>query len=298
MVRLTVVRLTVVRLTVARCRVATCTVVRFYVAAIVCRSYSIFGIKGTQEQIVMGENGRKIKIQSEDEVASVSEAHDANCEQNEGACSLDREASGSFSDEGSSDSESDSVSEEPLDDVRMARSGRDADFSVFENDSSGSSGREQELEAELRDAKERYLRALADLDNVKKRTAKERSDLLKYQGERIFLDLLEVVDNFDRAMENVEADSDTLREGVALIHRMLKQVLVKWDVQGESAVGKKFDPTQHEAISQMPSAEAEPGTIVNELEKPYFYKDKLIRPGKVVVSVAAPGAAEASAGSE
>ncbi len=195
--------------------------------------------------------------------------------------------------------------------LAASRSGRDADFSVFENEDGGSgnnsgnnsgdegsSSQVAELKAELRKSKENYLRALADLDNFKKRTIKERSELLKYQGERVFIDLLEVIDNFDRALENLDSEnSDTeamkseeakqFLEGITLIHRMFLQVLEKWEVKGKSAVGEPFDPNHHEAISQMPSAEYPAGTVINELEKAYSYKDKLIRPAKVVVSVAA-----------
>lgn len=148
-------------------------------------------------------------------------------------------------------------------------------------------------ESSLKEAQEKYLRALADFENFKKRSMKERSDLLKYQGERVFIDLLEVVDNLDRALEAANSyelteDGKKLREGVELIQRMFLQVLKKWEVRGEGAVGDPFDPQKHEAISQMPSAEFAPGMVMNELEKTYFYKEKLIRPGKVVVAMAAP----------
>ncbi len=148
-------------------------------------------------------------------------------------------------------------------------------------------------ESSLKEAQEKYLRALADFENFKKRSMKERSDLLKYQGERVFIDLLEVVDNLDRALEAANSyeltqDGQKLREGVELIQRMFLQVLKKWEVRGEGAVGEPFDPQKHEAISQMPSAEFAPGVVMNELEKTYFYKDKLVRPGKVVVAMAAP----------
>jgi len=160
-------------------------------------------------------------------------------------------------------------------------------FSFF-----GKKGGEKTVpESSLKEAQEKYIRALADFENFKKRSVKERSDLLKYQGERVFIDLLEVVDNLDRAIEAADSyelteDGQRLREGVALIHRMFLQVLKKWDVRGEAAIGETFDPQKHEAISQMPSSEFAAGVVMNELEKTYFYKDKLIRPGKVVVAMA------------
>jgi molecular chaperone GrpE len=149
----------------------------------------------------------------------------------------------------------------------------------------------------VKEVQEKYLRALADLENYKKRTLKERSDLLKYQGERVFTDLLEVIDNFDRAIESsgnyeLSDDGKQLLEGLQLIHRMFVQVLEKWQVRGESAVGQQFDPQKHDAISQLPSTDFKPGEVMNELEKGYYYKDKLIRPAKVVVATAPVEAAE------
>lgn len=196
---------------------------------------------------------------------------------------------------------------------------RDADFSVFDdgggdngggNDgggaeeplkesgekngqdevvSEGGGDRLLKLELEAKELHDRYLRALADCENVKKRAAKERSDILRYQGEQIFIDLLSVLDNFDRALESTSSselseESKSIREGMLLIHRLLTQVFEKWQVKGESAVGKSFDPKIHEAIGQVPSKDHEPGTVLNELERAFFYKDKLIRYGKVVVS--------------
>ncbi|MCI5065547.1 nucleotide exchange factor GrpE [bacterium] len=179
---------------------------------------------------------------------------------------------------------------------------RDANFSALDGGKqnagavSGSApegaGDYDVLNAQLREVQEKYIRALADFENYKKRVTKERSDLLKYQGERVFVDLLPVVDNFDRALEasgnyDLSEDGKKLQEGFELIHKMFVQVLEKWQVKGESAVGEPFDPEKHEAISQLPSEEHDDGVIMNELEKAFYYKGKLIRHAKVVVSKAA-----------
>jgi molecular chaperone GrpE len=158
---------------------------------------------------------------------------------------------------------------------------RDADFSLFDR-----VNQQAELEKELKDVKEKYLRTLADLDNIKKRSMKERSDMLRYEGESLLRDLLPVIDNFDRAMENSESTAEQLREGLGLISKMLGQTLEKWNVRSESAVGKPFDPQVHEAISQIPSADHEAGIVMNELEKIYYFKDKMLRPARVVVATA------------
>ncbi|RMD88156.1 MAG: nucleotide exchange factor GrpE [Candidatus Dadabacteria bacterium] len=150
----------------------------------------------------------------------------------------------------------------------------------------------RELEKEVLEHKENYLRALADLENYKKRAIRERADLIKYSGEKVLFDLLEIVDNMERALESSEADPESLREGVSMIYQMLKDLLEKHEVRGESAVGKRFDPEIHNALSQVPAEQNEPGTVVGELKKPYFFKDKLLREGQVVVAVKEEGKEE------
>jgi molecular chaperone GrpE len=139
---------------------------------------------------------------------------------------------------------------------------------------------------EAEDYKEKYVRLLAEFENFKKRTIKERQDLIKYQGERIFSDLLDVVDNFDFAIAHIDSSPDQLKPGIIMIHKMLKDFLSKWEVKDEPGIGKLFDPLKHNAISQEPSIEGEPGTILKEFKKTYFYKDKLLRTGEVIVAVA------------
>lgn len=163
---------------------------------------------------------------------------------------------------------------------------RDADFTRLDDRLEVDSLRKRlELaEQEAEDHKDKYLRALAELENTKKRAIKDRADLLKYQGERIFAELLQVVDNMELALQHADADPTTLREGLQLIYKLLVDTLGKWEVRSKSAVGKEFDPTQHSALSQVPTDDEKPGTILNEFRKAYFYKDKLIRPAEVVVA--------------
>src|SRR5262249_35030137 len=113
---------------------------------------------------------------------------------------------------------------------------------------------------------------------------RERSDLIKYQGEGILRDLLDVVDNLELALQHTEADPQKLKDGVALIHKMFLEILGRWEVRADTGMGKGFDPSKHSAISRVPTDHMPAGTIVNELKKAYFYKDKLLRPGEVVVS--------------
>ena len=143
------------------------------------------------------------------------------------------------------------------------------------------------LAKELADTKDRYIRLLADFENFKRRALKEQSELLKYQGERLVVDLLEVIDNLELALAHSSAEHDKLKAGLDMVYKMFVERLAKWEIKGESSVGSDFDPHRHSAISKVPGGDARPGTIVGELKKPYFYKDKLIRVGEVVVAAEA-----------
>ena len=161
------------------------------------------------------------------------------------------------------------------------RSERDADFSLLE----GTNPRIAALETELADAKDKHLRALADFENYKRRALKERSELIKYQGEQVFADLLEVADGFERALEHEGADPVKVIEGVRLIQKQLLDTFSRWDVRSESSMGQIFDPQKHRALSKAPAPEGTAdGAVVGELKKVYRYKDKILRFGEVVVA--------------
>ena len=145
-------------------------------------------------------------------------------------------------------------------------------------------GEQEALAKELAETKDRYIRLMADFENFKKRTLKEQSELLKYQGERLVVDLLEVLDNLELALAHSSAEYDKLKAGLDMVHKMFVESLGRWEIRGEASMGKDFDPHKHSAISRVPGNSAKPGTIVGELKKPYFYKDKLIRVGEVVVA--------------
>ena len=179
---------------------------------------------------------------------------------------------------------------------------RDADFSVLGADghplSSDSSEPElsedqhaasasdevERLRAEVEEYKDRHLRTLAEFENFKKRSTKERSELLKYQGREILSDLLGVLDNLELALANSGSDFEKLRTGLEMIHRQFVTSLERWSVRGESGLGKQFDPNLYAAISRVKDASSPAGTIVGELKKLYFYKDIVLRVGEVVVA--------------
>jgi len=147
----------------------------------------------------------------------------------------------------------------------------------------------QELDAAKQEAAEnydKYLRAVAELENYKKRTLKERSDLIRYAGEHLARDLVDAVDDLERAVGQGEAgNAEDIAAGVRLIRDRFVALLERHAIKGEDAVGCLFDPAKYEAIASVPSDQHEPGTVVEQLRKAYMFKDKLLRAGQVVVAV-------------
>ena len=141
------------------------------------------------------------------------------------------------------------------------------------------------LQAEVKEAQSKYLYAIAETDNIKKRHLKERSELIKYQGESIARDLLEILDDLDRVSGvGSEANSEAILEGVQLIASRMRSIFDRYSIKGEDAVGSKFDPAKHEALTMVNSPDIDSGVVIQELKKSYYYKDKLLRPAQVVVS--------------
>jgi len=151
------------------------------------------------------------------------------------------------------------------------------------------------LEAEKADLRDRMLRIAAEFDNWKKRSRKELSDGEARAKEQVLRDLLEVMDNLERATaswgEGKESDAKAIREGVDLVVRQFRSKLDRYQVKPLEAKGAAFDPRFHEAISQVPAPDAKPGSVVHELQKGYMIGDRLLRPAMVVVAVAPPGPA-------
>jgi molecular chaperone GrpE len=142
----------------------------------------------------------------------------------------------------------------------------------------------------LKDEHERLLRAAADLENAKKRAAREREEVQRFGNERLLKDLLPALDGLDRALAAVPED-DPLAKGVRMVRSTLEQALAKHGVKGFSAMGAPFDPALHEALMQVPTADAAPGTVVLEHARGFTLNDRLIRPAMVGVAVAPPPAA-------
>jgi molecular chaperone GrpE len=145
----------------------------------------------------------------------------------------------------------------------------------------------RETQKKLEDVHDRWVRAVADLENYKKRAQKERDEVQRFGVDRLVKDLLPVLDNLDRALAAAAAD-DPLVEGVRLVRASFEQALARHGVKGFSAMGLPFDPALHEALMQVPSAEAAPGTVVLEHARGFTLNDRLVRPAMVGVAVAPP----------
>jgi molecular chaperone GrpE len=153
------------------------------------------------------------------------------------------------------------------------------------------------LEAEKNETRERMLRIAAEFENYKKRTRREQADAEAKAKESVLRDMLEIADNLERAVAVAEStDPKALVQGVQLVLRLFQNKLERYDVKPVEAKGQPFDPRVHDAISQIPTTDAPPGSVVNEVQKGYKIGDRLLRPALVAVAVA-PAAAGASPGS-
>ena len=130
---------------------------------------------------------------------------------------------------------------------------------------------------------ERYSRLFAEFTNYKRRTEKEKADLYAYAGEKFAKDLLEVIDNFERAME-AKPEGDKFAEGMDLILTQLRAVMQKNHVEEIEALGKAFDPNFHNAVMTEASEDAESGVVTKVFQKGYTLNGKVIRPSMVAVS--------------
>jgi molecular chaperone GrpE len=155
----------------------------------------------------------------------------------------------------------------------------------------GSSALKEQLnlsEQKRRELEDRVLRLAAEFDNYKKRTAREFERLVNTANEKLILQLVDVLDNFERALESAKSakDFDSFHEGVELIYQHLREFLTKEGLVYIEAVGKPFDPHQHEAVLQVEDHQHPQETVVSEIQRGYMLHDKLLRPARVVVSKA------------
>lgn len=151
-----------------------------------------------------------------------------------------------------------------------------------------SSHRVADLETENQQLRDQLLRKLADFDNFRKRTEREKADYFRYALADTFRSLLPVLDNFDRALAHNTDENDDFRKGIELIYKQLFETLEKSGVSVISEAGVPFDPTIHEAVMREENADVPSHTVLEVLQKGYFLNDRLIRPAMVRVSVGGP----------
>ena len=131
-----------------------------------------------------------------------------------------------------------------------------------------------------------YVRSQAEIDNLKKRFQRDKTELCKFSNESLIKKLLSVGDNLEKAVAHSENDNslDALREGVELTLKGLMDTLEKEGLESVKALGEPFDPNFHEAVSELQDNSAKPGTVIQELQKGYILNQRLIRPAMVIVS--------------
>lgn len=140
----------------------------------------------------------------------------------------------------------------------------------------------EELEAE----QNKYLRLLADYDNFKRRSQKDRQDAEKFRSQSLLVDLLPVLDNFDRALsvETKSEESASLLKGVEMVQKSLIEAVKREGLEEIKALGEPFDPNFHQAVMQEKDETAEPGIVLMELQKGYTLKGRVLRPAMVKVN--------------
>jgi molecular chaperone GrpE len=156
----------------------------------------------------------------------------------------------------------------------------------------GKTDKAEDLMVKLQDAEkkaaenyDKYVRAVAELDNYRKRAAREKADAIQYGNETLLRDILPLVDGMDRALEHAcnSEDFEAFKKGLKLLQGQLLGCLQKHGVEMIDTAGKDFDPHVHEAMMQVESAEHEDSQVVGEFERGYLLNGRLLRPAKVSV---------------
>lgn len=144
----------------------------------------------------------------------------------------------------------------------------------------------EKLKSELEESKDKYLRKVAEFENFKRRNAKERMELIQTAGREVIADMLEVLDDCDRAQKQMEGTDDAavIKEGIMLVFTKLRNTLQARGVNAMETLNREFNPDLHDAITEVTAATEEmKGKIVDEILKGYYLNDKIIRHAKVVV---------------
>jgi molecular chaperone GrpE len=146
--------------------------------------------------------------------------------------------------------------------------------------------RVSEAERRAEEVNEKYLRALADLENYRRRARKERAEAARSGEATILLEVLPVLDNFNRAMEAAEGSTDVeaLIKGIKMIHDQLFEALARKGVRPIQAEGEPFDPAYHDAVGKIETSDRPEGSVAVEIQKGYMLGDRVLRPSRVMVA--------------
>lgn len=147
----------------------------------------------------------------------------------------------------------------------------------------------ESLQEQLSDYKDKYMRQLAEMENMRKRLQKERQEMTQYAMSNLIADFLSPIDHMENALKHTENNSDEVKHwalGFKMILNQFKDVLTSNNVKEMDSMGKAFDPNNHEAIEMIETDEYPPGTIVEECLKGFKIGDKIIRPARVKVAKA------------
>lgn len=151
---------------------------------------------------------------------------------------------------------------------------------------SASDARVAELQASVNELRDKHLRLLAEFDNYKKRTMRERLDLMNSASKDVMVSLLPILDDFDRAKKSADdpSNAEVFSDGVTLVYSRLNNVLQGMGLKAMNSTGEPFDVEMHEAITEIPVPDEKmKGKVIDTLEKGYLLNDKIIRHAKVVV---------------
>ncbi|WNC16854.1 nucleotide exchange factor GrpE [Brevibacillus brevis] len=140
--------------------------------------------------------------------------------------------------------------------------------------------------AQAEEHQNRMLRAMADMENLRRRVRKEQEDLAKYASQKVVEELLPILDNFERALaaDKEAMTLESLLTGVDMVYRQMVQVFEKEGLTAIQAKGQPFDPHIHQAVMQTQDPEFDSGVVVEELQKGYMFKDRVVRPAMVKVN--------------
>ena len=142
----------------------------------------------------------------------------------------------------------------------------------------------QETKGELAEQKDKFVRLQAETDNFRKRLSREKDEFSQYANERLFKALIPIFDNFERALEDTSNDTKSLKEGLDMILKQFSSFLEKERVEPIKAIGEKFDPAIHEALTSEESEEHAENIIISQFVKGYTINNRVLRPAQVVIS--------------